>query len=99
MPVVSIDVRPLIGIVHALATPGTSSAWSISRISASCEMWSAVTWRKSEAAHAGAHDEYQVGTRGQADAGFSVITVSSIESGAGSVGVSARPVLPSTRST
>ena len=31
--------------------------------------------------------------------GFSVITVSSIESGAGSVGVPARPALPSTRTT
>ena len=47
----------------------------------------------------GAHPEYHVSTRRHSDVGLSVITVSSIESGAGSVLVSARPALPSTRST
>jgi hypothetical protein len=42
---------------------------------------------------------YQVATRRHCDFGFSVMTVSIIESGAGSVGVSARPAFPSTRST
>ena len=44
----------------------------------------------------GAHPEYHVWTRRHSEAGLSVITVSSIESGAGSVLVSARPALPST---
>ena len=49
--------------------------------------------------HPGAHPEYQVGTRRHSECGLSVMTVSSIDSGAGSVLVSARPALPSTRST
>jgi hypothetical protein len=40
-----------------------------------------------------------VSTRRHSDVGLRVITVSSIDSGAGSVLVSARPALPSTRST
>ena len=55
--------------------------------------------RKIVRAHPGAHDEYHVGAVRHSDVGFNVTIVSSIESGAGSVGVSARPVLPSTRST
>ena len=49
--------------------------------------------------HSGAQAEYQVRRGRHSDLGFSVITVSSMESGAGSVDVSARPALPSTRST
>ncbi len=47
----------------------------------------------------GAHDEYQVSRVRHSDLGFSVTTVSIMDSGAGSVEVSARPILPSTRST
>ena len=50
-------------------------------------------------AHSGDHDEYQVSTLRHSDFGFRMMTVSSIESGAGSVEVSARPAFPSTRST
>jgi hypothetical protein len=49
--------------------------------------------------NSGAQGEYQVSTLRHCDFGLSVITVSSIESGAGSVEVSARPAFPSTRST
>ncbi len=47
----------------------------------------------------GAQEEYQVSALRHSDLGFRVMTVSSMESGAGSVEVSARPALPSTRST
>ena len=62
-------------------------------------MWSEVMWRKTTFAHSGAQDEYQVGTPRHSDFRFRIMTVSSMESGAGSVEVSARPAFPSTRST
>ncbi len=62
-------------------------------------MRSGVKGRKTGFSHSGAHPEYHVSTRRHSDFGLRVITVSSIESGAGSVVVSARPALPSTRST
>ena len=37
-PVVSMSMRPLIGMVQALVMPGSCSAWSISAISSSQEM-------------------------------------------------------------
>ena len=86
-------------MVQAFVTPGTSSAWFNSATNCSCEMWSGVMCRKTFFSNSGAQAEYHVGTRRHAENGFSVITVSSIESGAGSVAVSARPALPSTRST
>ena len=49
--------------------------------------------------HVGAQSEYHVGTRRHWSCGLSVMTVSIIENGAGSVLVSARPALPNTRST
>ena len=55
--------------------------------------------RSKDLPHSGAQREYQVGTRRHSARGFRTITVSSIDSGAGSVGVSARPAFPSTRST
>ena len=98
-PVVSMSMRPLIGMVQALVTPGTSSAWFSSATNWSCEMLSGVMCRKTFFSSSGAHAEYHVGTRRHSATGFSVITVSSMDSGAGSVAVSARPALPSTRST
>jgi hypothetical protein len=62
-------------------------------------MRSEVMGRSSPLSHSGAHPEYQVSTRRHWDCGFNMITVSSMDSGAGSVEVSARPALPSTRST
>ena len=55
--------------------------------------------RKTALAHSGAQAEYQVSTFRHSAFGLRVITVSSMDRGAGSVGVSARPALPSTRST
>ena len=99
MPVVSMSIRALIGIVQALDTPGSLSASFIWSTSSSVEMRSGVNGRKTGFSHSGAQPEYHVGTRRHSDCGLSVMTVSSIESGAGSVDVSARPALPSTRST
>ncbi len=99
MPVVSMSIRPLMGMVQALVSPGSFSASSSSSTSCSVEMWSGVARRSKPLSHSGAHEEYQVSTRRHSDLGFRVMTVSSIESGAGSVEVSARPALPSTRST
>src|SRR5215469_5941141 len=94
MPVVSMSTRFLMGIVHALETPGRDTAWFIWSISSSCEMWSGVMWRNRGVIQSGAQAEYQVSTLRHSLGGFSVITVSAIESGAGSVDDSARPALP-----
>ncbi len=99
MPVVSMSIRALIGIVQAFDTPGSLRASSSWLTSSSSEMRSDVNGRNAGFSHSGAHPEYQVSTRRHSDFGFSVMTVSSMESGAGSVLVSARPALPSTRST
>ena len=76
MPVASMSMRPLIGIVHELLMPGNWIARSISSISRSVVIPSRHSSR-----------------------GASVIVVSNMERGAGSVAVSARPALPNTRST
>src|SRR5579883_3152294 len=94
IPVVSMSRRPRIGIVQALLTPGTRSAWFISLTSSSVEIVSGLKRRKTRLAHSGAQEEYQVGIRGHAERGLRITTVSSIESGAGSVAVSARPAFP-----
>ena len=59
-------------------------------------MWSGVMCRKTALAHSGAQEEYQVSVLRHSDLGLRIITVSSMDSGAGSVEVSARPALPST---
>ena len=56
-------------------------------------------WRSKAFAHSGAHEEYQVSAFRHSDLGLRMITVSSMESGAGSVEVSALPAFPSTYST
>src|SRR5664280_2538599 len=99
MPVVSMSTRALMGIVHAFEAPGSLSAWSISSTNCSVEMWSGVNLRNMPFAHLGAHDEYQVSTFRHSVSGLSIMTVSIIENGAGSVDVSARPALPSTVDT
>ena len=99
MPVLSMSMRALIGMVQALDTPGSLSASFICETSSSCEMWSGVKCRKTALAHSGAQEEYQVSRLRHSECGLSVITVSNMDSGAGSVAVSARPALPSTRST
>ena len=99
MPVVSMSMRPLTGIVQELERPGSLSASFSCSTSWSCDRRSEVSGRSTGFNHSGAQAEYQVSTRRHSDRGFSVITVSIIDRGAGSVEVSARPALPSTRST
>jgi hypothetical protein len=96
MPVLNISMRALIGMVHAFDMPGTRSAAFIWSTSCSGEIVSGVKCRNRGFTNSGAQEEYQVGTWRHCERGLSVITVSSIESGAGSVEVSARPTLPST---
>ena len=60
MPVVSMSMRALIGIVQALETPGSFSASFSWSTSSSGEMWSGVTCRKTGFSHSGAQEEYQV---------------------------------------
>ena len=103
MPVVSMSMRPLIGIVHAFTWPGIWSAVSISEVSSSQVIgrWSGQSLRSGVCNHSGAQPEYQRGwaMRRHSLSGFSCTTVSNISIGAGSVAVSARPALPWTVST
>src|ERR1700690_3783762 len=93
------STRALMGIVHAFEVPGIFSAWFISSINCSVEMWSGVNLRNTAVAHWGAQDEYQVSTFRHSVSGLRTMTVSIMENGAGSVDVSARPALPSTVDT
>ena len=95
-PVLSMSIRPLMGMVQALERPGRLSASFISPINCCWEMWSGVMCRKMPLAHSGAQEEYQVSVLRHSDLGLRMITVSSMDSGAGSVDVSALPALPST---
>jgi len=99
MPVVSMSMRPFTGMVQALETPGRLSASFIRATSSSRERVSGVMTRSAPFIQSGAQDEYQVSFFRHSDLGFRVITVSSMESGAGSVEVSALPALPNTRFT
>ena len=62
-------------------------------------MRSGQSGRTSGSRNDGSHDEYQRGFARHCDSGLRTTVVSIIESGAGSVDVSARPALPNTRST
>src|ERR671930_217541 len=99
MPVVSISTRALMGMVHAFEAPGILSAWFISSTSCSLDMRSGVNLRKTPLAHSGAQEEYHVSALRHCASGLRTMTVSIIDSGAGSVEVSARPALPSTVDT
>ena len=98
-PVVCISIRALIGIVQALVTPGIRSARSISSTSSSQVIRSGQKGRSRRANQAGAQPLYQAGRARHSDSGRNTTTVSIIESGAGSVEVSARPAFPKTRRT
>ena len=98
-PVESMSMRPLMGMVHALTEPGICSARSISSISSSHEMCSGQMWPRKDFSRCGAHEEYQRSFARHSAGGFSTTVVSIIESGAGSVDVSARPALPKTQTT
>ena len=94
-------MRALIGIVQAFETPGSCSAWFICSTSCGVLSRSGVIRRRAARAHAGSqvHPEYHVVTGRHWSCGLRTITVSIMESGAGSVEVSARPDLPNTVST
>src|SRR6516164_6755278 len=70
MPVANMSMRPLMGMVHALLTPGTFREAFISRTSSSEEIVSRVKWRKTDLAVSGAQEEYQVGTRRHLERGL-----------------------------
>ena len=73
IPVDSMSIRVLMGMVQALVNPGNWIAWFISSVSFPTVI-------------PGRHS----------DSGFKVMVVSIMDSGAGSVAVSARPTLPKT---
>ena len=98
IPVVSMSMRPFTGMVQALESPGSFRASFKRATSSSREMRSGVIRRSGPLAHSG-RELYQVSLLRHWEGGFRTTTVSSMESGAGSVEVSARPALPSTRST
>jgi hypothetical protein len=58
-PVVSMSMRPLTGIVHALLTPGICSARSMRPMSSSYEIRSGHMRRRTAFKNPGAQDEYQ----------------------------------------
>jgi hypothetical protein len=97
MPVVSMSIRALMGMVQAFETPGIWRRAFNSLTSSSCEMRSGVMRRSTGFSHAGAQSEYHVSLARHSLSGLSRMTVSNIDSGAGSVEVSARPALPKTR--
>ena len=97
------STRVLMGIVQALVHPGICSARSISAVSSSQVMGVSSGQRGRSAAltGSGAQEEYQRrrATLRHSSTGLSRTAVSTIDSGAGSVGVSARPALPKTEAT
>ena len=98
MPVDCMSIRPLTGIVQAFDTRDSSGQRS-SRRPAGLRKYDRACGAAARAYPLRRPPRYHVSTRRHSDVGLSVITVSSIESGAGSVLGSARPALPSTRST
>src|SRR3954463_3336993 len=98
MPVVSMSIRFLMGMVQALVCPGRVSFAFISFTSSSHDVVSGQRGRRTGLTKSG-QDEYQRGRVRHWEVGLSTTTVSIIEKGAGSVDVSARPALPKTRST
>ena len=100
MPVVSMSIRFLIGMVQALVVPGIWSLRSISSTSSSHEIRSGqIRVSTRPLSQPGAQEEYKRGFSLHSDGGFRTTVVSIIEKGAGSVEVSARPAFPSTLST
>jgi hypothetical protein len=92
------SIRALIGIVHAFVTPGNCIRALISSISSSLLMRSLQIGRSGTWRNPGS-PEYHRSFDRHWSGGLRRIVVSSIENGAGSVEVSARPAFPKTRST
>src|SRR5260370_7481584 len=80
IPVVSMSMRPLIGIVQALVSPGILTVASSLLTSCSGEIASGVTWRNTRLAHSGAHAEYHVFTRDPCARGLRIMPASTMES-------------------
>ncbi len=101
MPVASISMRVLMGMVHALVTPGIFTAVLRSEMRSSIVMGTSCGQRRSrkEATDSGAQSEYQRSMRflrQRERSCSSMIVVSTIDRGAGSVADSARPIFPKT---
>ena len=93
-------MRFFIGMVQALATPGSRSFLSISSTSSSHVMGRVFPKRRLPIGLSGAgHPERSAGTCRHFDSGLSITVVSPMLKGAGSVEVSALPALPKTHST
>ena len=103
IPVDSMSMRVLIGMVQALVQPGISTMRLSSATSWSQPMRrrSGHSGRRAGRSHSGAQLEYQrlTGSMRHWSRGLSWTTVSTIDSGAGSVALSERPALPNTRAT
>src|SRR5437868_11447983 len=95
MPVLCMSMRFLTGMVQALDTSGRRNAWSIWRVSSAGESRSDEMRRHNGLIQVG-EPSYQEGTGLHSSLGLRRMTVSIMESGAGSVEVSARPALPNT---
>ena len=98
-PVDSMSMRFLIGIVQMLGMPGKRSCASISSCSSSKVMRSGAMRRADRLQRLRPVASTSARPCAIRDSGLSSTVVSTIENGAGSVGVSARPALPKTRST
>ncbi len=103
MPVVIMSMRVFTGNSHAFANEGICTARSISSISSSHprRRSSGQTHRHGGLSASGIHFEYQRATARlrHAFSGLRTMVVSTMLSGAGSVEVSALPILPNTLST
>ena len=98
-PVVSMSMRALIGIVHALVTPAIRSFASISAVSSSHEIRSGQIGRTRPLSASGSQREYQRSFARHSPGGFEDHRRLHHRERRGSVLVSARPALPYTRST
>ena len=98
-PVVSMSMRPLIGIVHAFVVPGKRIFESISVTSSSQVRRSHQTCLRGFCNNSGSQEEYQRSFLRHCSFGLRTTVVSIIEKGAGSVEDSMRPALPKTLST
>jgi hypothetical protein len=98
MPVESISTRFRMGMVQMLGIPANLSFASISATSSSVDWRSGMRRRNGAFMKPGIH-EYHLRFSGHSGRGFRRTVVSTMEKGAMSVEVSARPALPKTRST
>ena len=99
MPVASMSVLPFMGIVQAFTSPGIFMAESICAISSSQVVRSGQNISNGHFKNPGTIFEYHLPRAGQLSCGLNCTVVSIMESGAGSVEVSALPAFPNTLAT